>query len=295
MLILISDAFDSSLLNKLKQFGEVTDDHTRLPEADVVLVRSKTRCTKEYINGAPNLKLIVRGGVGVDNIDNDYALSKGIIVRNTPKASAIAVAELAFALMISIPCRVIPAHKGMEQGQWLKKELKRTELYGKTLCLIGMGNIAVEVAKRAKAFGMKVVAYRKSGQPSQYADVKATLTEAVADADYISLHTPFTDETQEMINASVIEKMKDGVVIINTGRGKCVAAEDVAAALESRKIATYATDVWPKDPPPDNYPLLKAPNVIKIPHLGASSQENLLRIGDEVMSIIAETVKEGKL
>jgi len=147
-----------------------------------------------------------------------------------------------------------------------------------------MGNIAVEVAKRAKTFGMKVVACLKSGQPSQYADVKATLTEAVAEADYISLHTPFTDETQEMINASVIEKMKDGVVIINTGRGKCVAAEDVAAALESGKIATYATDVWPKDPPSNNYPLLKAPNVIMIPHLGASSQENLLRIGDEYYS-----------
>jgi len=295
MLIFISDAFDPSLPLKLSQFGEVTEDKGRLNEADVVLVRSKTKCTKEYIDNAPNVKLIIRGGVGIDNIDSDYAKSKGIIVRNTPKASAIAVAELAFALMLCVPCRLIPAHKGMEQGQWLKKELKRTELYGKTLCLIGMGNIAVEVAKRATAFGMKVVACRKSGQPSEHAEVKATLAEAVADADYISLHTPYTDETREMINASVIEKMKDGVVIINTGRGNCVAAEDVAASLESGKIATYATDVWPKDPPPDDYPLLKAPNVVMIPHLGASSEENLLRIGEEVFTIIDEYVKGGKL
>jgi D-3-phosphoglycerate dehydrogenase len=193
--------------------------------------------------------------------------------------------------MICVPCHVITAHKGMEQGQWLKKELKRTELYGKILCLVGMGNIAVEVAKRAKAFGMKVVAYRKSGQPSQHAEVRASLAEAVADADYISIHTPLTDETREMINASVIKNMKDGVVVVNTGRGNCVAAEDVAAALESGKIAAYATDVWPTDPPPDDYPLLKAPNVIMVPHLGASSKENLLRIGEEVFTIIDEYMK----
>ena len=161
MLILISDAFDASLADKLSAFGEVTDDKSKLSEANVVLVRSKTKCTKEYIDSAPNLKLIIRGGVGIDNIDKEYAESKGIIVRNTPKASSVAVAELAMALMIASPAHLIDYHNGMKEGKWLKKELKRTELYGKTLCLIGIGHIAQEVATRAAAFGMKVVAYDK--------------------------------------------------------------------------------------------------------------------------------------
>ena len=295
MLILISDAFDPSLPEKLSQFGEVTDDKGRLAEADVVLVRSKTKCTKGYIDEAPNLKLIIRGGVGTDNIDKEHAASKNIIVRNTPKASSIAVAEIAFALMLAVPNRLTEGHISMTQGEWIKKQLKRTELFGKTLCLIGAGNIATEVAKRAQAFGMKVVAYRKSGKPSDYAEVKPSLEEAIKDADYVSLHTPLTDETRGMINKDSIAKMKDGIVIVNTGRGKCVVAEDVVEGLESGKIRAYATDVWPSDPPPDDYPILKAPNVVMTPHLGASSKENLLRIGEEVVAIITEYKEGGQL
>jgi phosphoglycerate dehydrogenase-like enzyme len=137
MKILISDAFDPSLPGKLARFGEVTDDKERLAEVDIVLVRSKTKCTREYIDQAANLKLIIRGGVGLDNIDLDYARSKGIQVFNTAAASAIAVAELAFALMIAVPTRLIEGHMTMSEGTWAKKELKRTELGGKTLGLIG--------------------------------------------------------------------------------------------------------------------------------------------------------------
>ena len=158
MLILISDAFDASLESKLQAFGEVTTDKARVPEANVILVRAKTICNKEYIDTAKNCKLIIRGGVGIDNIDKAYAESKGIIVRNTPKASSIAVAELTFALMLDVPNRIEEYDLGMKSGQWLKK-LKRTELYGKTLGLLGIGNIATKVAERAKAFGMNVVAY----------------------------------------------------------------------------------------------------------------------------------------
>jgi len=294
MLILISDAFDPSLPEKLSQFGEVTEDKTRLNEADVVLVRSKTKCTKEYINSAPNLKLIIRGGVGIDNIDSEYAKSKGIIVKNTPKAPSIAVAELAFALMLSVPNRLTEGHEGMKKGQWLKKELERTELFGKTLCLVGIGNIGTEIAKRAQAFGMHVVAYRKSGKPSKYAEVKSSLEEAIKQADYVSLNIPLTDETRCIINKNVIDKMKPGAVLVNTARGDCVAPEDIVDALESGKLNAYVTDVWPSDPPPDDYPILKAPNVIMTPHLGASSKENLLRIGKEVVSIIDEYAKGGK-
>ena len=232
MLILISDAFDTGLEEKLSDIGEVTRDRERLPEADVLLVRSKTKCTKEYMDTATNLKLIIRGGVGTDNIDGKYAASRGIRVKNTPQASSVAVAEIAFALMLTVSARVIDAHNSMQKGQWLKQELKWTELYGKTLCLVGMGRIAVEVAKRAAAFGMKVVAYRQSGKPSKYADIKTTLEEAVKEADYISLHTPLTDSTRGMINKAVIAVMKKGAVIINTGRADCVVAEDIVTALE---------------------------------------------------------------
>ncbi len=295
MLILISDALDESLPKKLARFGEVTDDKSRLPEADVVIVRSKTKCTKEWIDQAKNLKLIIRGGVGLDNVDLEYAKEKGVVVRNTPKASGIAVAELAFGLMLAAASHIIPAHEGMKEGKWLKKQLKRSELHGKTLCLVGMGNIATEVAKRAMAFGMNVVAYRRSGKPSDYADVKPTLEEALRDADYVSLHLPLTDETRGLIDASAIEAMKDGAVLINTGRAGTVDAEAVKAALESGKLRAYATDVWPSDPPPEDYPLLHAPNVIMTPHIGANTKENQLRIGDEIVSIIQEYVNGGVL
>ncbi len=290
MLILISDAFAADLPAKLARFGEVTDDASRLPEADVVLVRSKTKCTKEYIDEAKNLKLIIRGGVGLDNVDREYAKEKGIIVHNTPKASSIAVAELAFALMIAVPNKIVPGHVSMSQGHWIKKELKRTELYGKTLGLIGVGLIGTEVAKRAQAFGMKVIAYDKYIDSHPVAELKSSLDELLSEADYISLHTPLTDETKGMINKETIAKMKDGAVLINTGRGKCIVREDVAEALQSGKLGGYGTDVWYSDPP-ENEPITGAPNVVMTPHIGASSKENLLRIGDIVEELIEEFVK----
>ncbi len=287
MKILISDAFDPSLPDRLKKFGEVTDDKSQVSDADVVLIRSKTKCTKEYIDGAPNLKLIIRGGVGLDNVDREYAKEKGIEVRNTPAASAVAVAELAFAHMLAVPNRLIEGHNTMAEGKWEKKALKRTELMGKTLGLIGIGRIATEVAKRAKAFGMKVIAYDKYVDQSDWAEMKS-FDEVLAESDYLSFHTPLTDETKGMINKDTIAKMKDGVVIINTGRGKCAIEEDVVEALKSGKIKTYANDVWYSDPPPPECPLLPAPNVQMTPHLGASSKENLLRIGDIIIDILEE-------
>lgn len=287
MKILISDAFDPSLPDRLAKFGEVTDDKSQLPEADVVLIRSKTKCTKEYIDGAPNLKLIIRGGVGLDNVDREYAKEKGIEVRNTPEASSVAVAELAFALMIAVPNHLTKAHNSMVDGQWIKKELKRTELMGKTLGLIGVGRIGTALAIRARAFGMNVIGYDNFVNASEFVTLKP-LDEVLAESDYLSLHVPLTCDTEKMINKSTIAKMKDGAVLVNTGRGKCVDADDVVEALNSGKLGAYAVDVWPSDPPPPDYPILKAPNVVMAPHLGASSKENLLRIGDIVVDIINE-------
>jgi len=291
MKILISDAFDASLADKLSRFGEVTDDKSQLPDADVVLVRSKTKCTKEYIDGAPNLKLIIRGGVGIDNIDTDYAKTKGIQVNNTPAASSIAVGELAMSLIAAIPNRVLEGHLTMTQGRWAKKELKRTELYGKTLGLIGAGRIAMEVAKRAQAFGMEVIAYDPYLTTSEYATL-VSLDDLLSKADVISLHTPLTDETKGMVNSDLIAKMKDGVVLVNTGRGKVINEPDLAKALREGKVRAYGTDVWYSDPPPEDCPLLTAPNVFMTPHIGAQSKENLLRIGDEVERIIDEFNKK---
>lgn len=295
MLFLIADAFDASLPGRLAAFGEVTEDMARLKDAHVVLIRSKTKMTRELIDQAPNLKLIIRGGVGLDNVDKKYAAEKNVLVRNTPKASSIAVAELAFAMMIAVPNRLVEANQSMKEGRWEKKTIKRTELFGKTLCLVGLGNIATEVARRAKAFGMKVVGYDPFLKTHEVAELKGSLAEAVAAAHYVSLHTPLTPDTEGMFNAAIFDGMKQGVVIINTGRAKVLATDALMAALDSGKVACYATDVWPSDPPPPDYPVLKHPNTLMAPHIGASSKENLLRIGDETIELLTNLKKEGKL
>jgi D-3-phosphoglycerate dehydrogenase len=289
MKILISDAFDPSLPDKLRAFGEVTDDKARVPEVDVVLVRSKTKCDRDYIDRAENLRLIIRGGVGLDNIDVDYARSKGIQVFNTAEASAVAVAELAFALMIAVPTRLVEGHVSMKDRQWRKKELKRTELMGKTLGLVGAGNIGTELARRAIGFGMRVIAYDPLIKGHEMLDL-VTLEQLFEASDYISIHVPLTDETRGMINRETIAQMKDAVVVINTARGGCVVEEDIVEALNSGKLRAYATDVWYSDPPDPSCPLYDAPNVVMTPHLGASTGENMLRIGDVVVRILEDFV-----
>jgi D-3-phosphoglycerate dehydrogenase len=287
MKILISDAFDPSLPTRLAPFGEVFDDTGRVAEADVVLIRSRTKVTREYLEKAPNLKLVIRGGVGMDNVDKACCQERGIQALNTPEASSVAVAEMALALMLALPSRIVEAHNGIVAGKFLKKELKRTELYRKTLGLIGIGRIATEVAIRCSAFGMKVVAFDPYVTSSPHAEMKPSLDEVLAQADYVSLHTPLTDETKGMINADRIAGMKKGAIIVNTGRGKCVVEEDVAAALHAGQLGGYASDVWYQD---EIYgsPLVGAPNTVLAPHLGASSKENLLRIGDMVVDIVGK-------
>jgi len=286
MKILIADAFDASLPKRLEKLGEVTSDMAELATAQILLIRSKTTVNKEMVDQAPKLKLVIRGGVGLDNVDREYCKTKGIEVMNTAAASSVSVAEMAMAFMVAIPARLIEAHMAMKEGKFPKNELKRTELFKKTLGLIGAGAIASEVAKRAAAFGMKVIAYDPFLTTHPLAELK-TLDEVLAQSDVISIHTPLTDQTRGMFNKDTIARMKDGVMIINTGRGKVVVEDDLAEALKAGKVRAYGTDVWFSDPPPADCPLLSAPNVFMAPHLGASSKENLGRIGDIVVDILS--------
>lgn len=295
MLILISDAFDKSLPDKLSVFGEVTDDTSRLAQADVILVRSKTKCTREYIDKAEKCRLIIRGGVGMDNIDREYCAQKGITAVNTPKSSAIAVAEFAFAFMLSTASRICYYDSTMKKGEWAKKT-KRSELCGKTLALLGYGNIPRQVAVRAKAFGMKVLAYDPYVKEAENATLVDSLEEAVRSADYISMHLPYTSETDRILNAALIDKMEAHPVIINTGRGKTVDEEALAAALRDGRVSWFCTDVYSAEPPvKGENPILDCENVTLSPHVGANSNENLLRIGQEVYDTIEKLVNEGKI
>ena len=287
MLILISDAFDASLPGILSRFGEVTDDKSRLADAEIVLIRSKTKVTLEYIDSAPRLRYVIRGGVGLDNVDVAYARTKGIKVDNTADASTTAVAELAFALMIALPNHIAAADASMRQGKWLKNELKRTELYGKTLGILGIGRIGLSLAVRARAFQMRVLGWHPDVYFTDFAEICPTMEEVLERSDYVSLHMPLVDSTRGIINKETLKRFKDGAYLINTGRGKSIVEQDVVDALKSGKLRGYATDVWNSDPP-ENSPLLGAPNTILTPHIGASTKENMIRIGIIVERLIED-------
>jgi D-3-phosphoglycerate dehydrogenase len=289
MKILISDPFSKDLPEKLKEFGEVTDDKAELPNANVVLVRSATKATKEYIDQAPNLKLIIRGGVGIDNIDVEYAKTKGIEVRNTPEASSVAVAELVITHMLAIQHNLVKAHNTTKNGEWIKKQLKGHELYHKTLGLLGIGRIAREVFRRAKAFDMSVITCDPYACYDECQQVERG--DLFKDSDIISLHVPLTDETKGIINKETISTMKDGVIIINTARGKLINEQDLADALKSGKVKYAGLDVYESEPP-EGSPLLECDNVLFTPHLGAQTYENMDRITEIVVEIIGEFAKK---
>jgi D-3-phosphoglycerate dehydrogenase len=231
--------------------------------------------------------MIIRGGVGLDNIDVDYAEKKGIKVHNTADASTTAVAELAFALMIALPNHLVDAHNSMKQGKWLKAELERTELMGKTLGILGMGRIGTALAIRARAFRMRILAWKPLVYFSDFAAIVNDLEEILGGSDYVSMHMPLVESTRGIVNKKSLAWMKKGAYLINTGRGECVVEEDVAEALRSGQLGGYATDVWYSDPPV-NSPLINAPHTLLLPHIGAATEENMLRIGEIIEKIVQE-------
>lgn len=263
---------------------------------DAVIVRSATKLTKEILENAHNLKIIGRAGIGVDNVDVVAATQKGIIVMNTPQGNALAAAEHTIALIFAAARRISEADRLMKQGKWEKKRLVGIELYGKTLGVIGLGNIGSLVAERASLLGMKVLAYDPYVS-REYAESKnAELTDLdtlFERSDIITLHVPLAKETRHLINRDAISKMKDGVILVNTSRGAVVNEGDLLEALNSGKVSYAALDVFDQEPPPPDHPLVLSEKTICTPHLGASTVEAQDKVAVEIANQIVEYFKFG--
>src|SRR5215218_4004776 len=248
----------------------------RIGEFDGILIRSATKLTPELIERAERLKVIGRAGTGVDNVDVDTATKRGIVVANAPEANSIAAAEHTMALMLAL-CRNVPqAHASLAAGKWDRASFKGTELYGKTLGVLGFGRIGQLVAARAQAFDMQVVAYDKFVTAERFRELGVEGTEEPADlyarADFITLHLPKTAETVGFIDAAAIASMRDGARIVNCARGELIDLDALVDGLESGKLAGAALDVFPEEPF-SGHPVLERDDVVVTPHLGASPAE----------------------
>lgn len=293
--ILVTDGMEQDAVERFRSLGyEVVEKHyepeeleEQIKEFDVVVVRSATKIRQPIIDAAlktGRLKLIIRGGVGIDNIDHEYAEARGITVENTPNASSASVAELTIGHMFSLARNIYIANHTMRCGKWNKKSYEGIELAGKTLGLVGFGRIARETAKKASALGMKVI-YTKSCAAEGFEDQYVTLDELLAGSDFISLHMPCLKDKSPLIGKEQIAKMKDGVYIINTARGELINEEELLDALDSGKVAGAALDVFAEEPT-KNERLYTHDKVSLTPHLGASTLEAQKRIGDEVIQIV---------
>ncbi|MCT4564215.1 MAG: D-2-hydroxyacid dehydrogenase [Maledivibacter sp.] len=297
--ILVTDGMDKNAVKSLEdagfevvqQFYDVEELKEKVKEFDAMVVRSATKVRKEVLGAAletKRLKLVVRAGVGVDNIDVNYALEHGIQVMNTPKASSASVAELAIAHMFAISRYIHISNVTMREGQWNKKQYKGIELNGKTLGLVGFGRIAREAAKKAHALGMKIAYTDISGEKEGYHEYKyMNLDDLLANADFISVHVPFNKETGAVLGQNEFNKMKDGVYIINTARGGVICEKALIKALDSGKVAAAAVDVFEEEPT-KNEVLYTHPKVSVTPHIGASTKEAQARIGVEVVDVITK-------
>ena len=295
MKILVADKISDEAIKMLKEKHEVVfselDPEGLLSEIgkyDALVVRSRTKVTKEVINKGKNLKVIGRAGVGVDNIDVPEATKRKIPVVNAPGGATVSVAELTFAHMLSLARNLSKSDKTMKNGEWEKKTLKGTELCDKTLGLIGSGRIGTEVGKMAIAFGMKVIVYdpylSKETAEEQGFEL-ADLDSLLKNSDFISIHTPLTDETKKMIDEKEFKKMKNTAFIVNCARGGIIDENALYKSLKEGKIRGAALDVYENEPP-KNSPLLTLDNIVFTPHIGASTKEAQIRAG----TITAEQV-----
>lgn len=223
-------------------------------DAAAIVVRSETRITRKVLESAPELRVVGRAGVGVDNVDAEYATQRGIVVMNTPGGNTIATAELTFSMMMALARKIPQAHISMKAGEWNRKAFQGVELNNKTLGVLGMGRIGGEVARRAIAFGMRVLAYDPylsvSRAKSLQVELLENLDDIYAQADFITVHMPLSAETKGMINSAAFAKMKRGVRVVNCARGGIVDERDLCAAVQSGQVGGAALDVYETEPPP---------------------------------------------
>ncbi len=281
-----------SVLTAEQLDGKLTE---HLTSADALIVRSAVQVDAKLLDGASKLRVIGRAGVGVDNIDLEAATHKGIAVMNTPGANAVAVAEQTLGMMLAMARQLCRADALMHAGRWEKKSLHGTELRGKTLGVVGLGRIGMEVARRARAFGMELAGHDPfvSAAVSKEQGIRLMgLDELYAVADYITLHVGLTPQTTGMINATSIGKMKKGVRLVNCARGELVNEYDLAAALKDGRVASAAIDVFAEEPP-KNSPLLALENVVLTPHTGGSTQEAQEAVGVQIARQVKEYLKHG--
>ncbi|ALU11854.1 2-hydroxyacid dehydrogenase [Ignicoccus islandicus DSM 13165] len=302
--VLVTDKVHEEGLNILKRngFEVVVDLDAYRPEVlkerikgfDVLIVRSRTKVRREVIEAADRLKVIARAGSGLDNIDLEAAREKGIKVVNAPDALKNAVAELVIAMMIVVARKAMYSYRALLEGKWEK--VMGTEIAGKKLAVIGFGRIGREVTKKARELGMDVIAYDVIDMSDVAEELGAKFTkdliEAIRDADFVTLHVPLTPETRNLINKDVIEKMKDGVIIINAARGEVMDYKALLEALESGKVGGAALDVYPEEPPQSEYllKLIRHPNVFATAHIGAQTKEAQRRTSIEIAHRILQAL-----
>ena len=265
---------------------------------DAVIVRSATRLTRESLSEADRLKVVGRAGVGVDNIDVEAATERGVAVLNAPAGNTISAAELAFALLLALVRNVPRADASMRAGEWDRKSFTGTELFGKTLALIGVGRIGSEVARRARAFGMRVIAYDPFLTRERAAALEVegtTLTEALTRADVISLHVPLTEATARLISTAEFELVKPTAYLVNAARGGVVDESALYDALSSGRLAGAAVDVFEQEPLPADHPLRSLNNIILTPHLGASTAEAQQNVALEISEAVRAALVDGDL
>ncbi|MFZ4695775.1 MAG: phosphoglycerate dehydrogenase [Verrucomicrobiia bacterium] len=265
---------------------------------DALVVRSQTKVGRAAIAAAPRLKVIGRAGVGVDNVDVDAATERGVIVMNTPSGNTISTAEHAFSLMLSMARSIPQAHASMREGKWDRKSFTGVELYNKTLGVIGLGRIGSEFARRAIAFGMRVLAHDPFTSLSRARSLQVEmvdLDDLFTRADIITVHMPLSERTKNMVGRDAFAKMKKGVRIINCARGGIVDEKALADALGEGKVAAAALDVYEQEPPPADHPLRAFPQVVMTPHLGASTHEAQEGVGIEIAEAIRTFLLKGEV
>lgn len=297
--ILANDGLQQGAIDKLTSLGfEVVNNHydkdelgNILREFDILVIRSATKVTADILAQAEggNLKLIIRAGVGIDNIDIPYATKVGVIVKNTPNASSDSVAELAIGHMFALARFIAISNYTMREGQWNKKKYEGIELKGKTLGIIGMGRIGRSLAKRAEALGMNIIYNDMFGKQDNLTYEFSNLENLLKISDFISLHVPYDKEKGALIGKAQFDIMKEGVYLINCSRGKVVEESALLEALNSGKVAGAGIDVFEEEPT-KNEALVNHPKVSVTPHIGAATKEAQERIGEEVVTTISDFV-----